>query len=247
VENNFFVRDFNWSFSKLNCFDTCKYAFYLQYIEENKGIDNSFGQFGTHCHKILEKYANNELEIFELLPEYEMTYWETVTEKFPPNKYKDLGESYFNQGLEYFENFEGFDEYEILGVEEEVKFKIGEFNFTGFIDLVLRKDGIIINDHKSKSKLSKKEKEKYLKQLYLYSIPIKEKYGEYPKELWFNMIRFNEIIKEQFQMNKLEETKEWALNSINSILNEKDWKPTNSDYFCRFICGVRELCDKREY
>ncbi len=236
-------NDFKFSFSKLNLFDTCKQAFYLQYIRELEGIDNAFGQFGTHCHNILEKYAKNELVIFELLKEYENKYWEIVTEKFPPNKFKDLGQSYFEQGYEYFSNFEGFDDYEILGVEEYVNFKIDEFDFTGYIDLVLKKDGIILSDYKSKSKMSKTEKEKYLRQLYLYCIPIWEKYGEYPKELWFDMIRFDEIIIEQFKINKLEETKKWAKNKIYEILNEKDWKPISESFFCKFICGQRKNCN----
>ena len=38
-----------------------------------------------------------------------------------------------------------------------------------------------------KGKFKKGEKEEYAKQLYLYALAVKRKYGEYPKYLFFNM------------------------------------------------------------
>lgn len=242
--NDIFLNDFIWSFSKLNLYDTCKYAFYLQYIESCQGIENAFAQFGTCCHEVLESYANKKVEIYELTSEYENLYPKIVTEKFPPNKYKDLNNSYYLEGYKFFSEFEGLDDYKILGVEKEVKFDVGVFKFSGFIDLVLEDNNrnIIIVDHKSKSKMSKEEKEKYIKQLYLYSIPLIDEYKVYPKYLKFNMFRFQEWITEEFKLDKLEETKQWAINTINNIYQEKKWLPKSSKYFCSFICGHRHIC-----
>ena len=243
--SNIYLDEIKWSFSKLNLFDQCKYAFYLTYIQQNKGVENAFAQFGTCGHKVLERYSKNELEVFELSNEYKKVYSSIVTEKFPPNKYKDLNQSYYEQGLDYFENFSGFNDYKILGIEKEINFILDKYKFGGFIDLVVedKDDNLIVIDHKSKSKMSKKEKEKYLKQLYLYSIPLIEEYKKYPKYLKFNMFRFQDWITEDFSIEKLEETKKWAVDTIKKIYEEIEWKPVSSEYFCKFICSSRRICE----
>jgi hypothetical protein len=242
VYKNFFLKDIKWSFSKLNLYDTCKYAFYLQYIQEQKGINNAFANFGTCCHTVLENYENNKVKVSELVDEYKRLYPTIVDRPFPWNKYKDLNASYYEQGLQYFNDFEGFDDWEIIGIEKKVEFQIGEYKFGGYIDLVVRdkNKNIIIIDHKTKSKLTKAEKNKYLKQLYLYSIPLIEEYGCDPTYLKFNMIRFQDWITEEFSLEKLEETKQWANQTIEDILNEDEWLPKSDLYFCQNICSFRD-------
>jgi hypothetical protein len=240
------LSDIKWSFSKLNLFETCRYAFYQQYILERKGVMNAFAQFGSCSHIVLEKYAKGQLEIFELLNEYKEIYDTIVTEKFPRNKYKDLNQSYYEAGYQYFQEFEGFGDNKILGVEKEVSFKIEDYRFGGYIDLVLedKNSDIIVVDHKSKSKMSGEEKDKYLKQLYLYCIPLIEEYKKYPKYLKFNMIRYQDWITEEFNVDKLEETKNWAINIIETIFKEEKFLPYSSKYFCSNICSFRNgICE----
>lgn len=196
-------------------------------------------------HQVLERYARGELVIFELASEYQKIYPQIVKEDFPYNKYKNLQESYYQQGLDYFNNFAGFDEYKILGVEKEVTFDVGEYKFGGFIDLVVedKDENIVIIDHKSKSKLSGTEKEKYLKQMYLYSNPIIKEYGKTPKYLKFNMVRFNDWVTEDFGMEKFIHTDEWACRTIQNIYETSKFAPTQSSYYCSFICSARETCE----
>lgn len=62
-------------------------------------------------------------------------FFDEVIEEFPPNKYVDMQQTYYEKGLDYFNNIDLiFDDYEILGVEKEVRFKIDEYDFIGFID-----------------------------------------------------------------------------------------------------------------
>ena len=71
----------------------------------------------------------------------------------------------------------------MVATEEKVETQIEVYNFVGYIDLILRdSDGYHIVDHKSKSGFkSISERNAYLRQLYLYSIYVKEKYGEFPR------------------------------------------------------------------
>ena len=105
-------------------------------------------------------YERDELSLFELSQYYEDNFWSEVTYDAPPNKYVDIKQSYYEKGLEYLDNIDLIlDKYEILGVEKEVKFKIGDYEMVGYIDLLLREKEsgkIIVLDHKSASLKFKK-------------------------------------------------------------------------------------------
>lgn len=232
-----------WSFSRLNSFLQCPYQFYLIYILEDRGIDNFFSEFGSWGHKLLEDYAEDKLSIFELASEYENKYYKNITFPAPPNKWKDLNISYYEEGLSYFENFEGFGDSKIVAVEEEYNFNIDKYNFKGFADLLLEdKDGNLhVVDHKSsdpKSKSSEKAKE-YFNQMYFYSIPIYEKYKKYPKQLHINAFRKQQWFTENFDIKKIDEVKKWAINTIHQIEKETKFKPKSDFFFCNFLCGHR--------
>lgn len=243
---NFFVDEFTWSYSRIQSYETCKYMFYLNYIKEQKKgkIDNFFAQFGKFAHQILELYAQDKLSILDLKKYYINNYKKFIKFKAPPNKYVDLNKKYFNTGLEYFEDFPGYDDYNIVGVEENIYFNIGEHKFRAIIDLVVEdvNKNLIIIDHKTKGSMTKKEKEKMLFQLYLYAMAIYSKYEKYPRKLIFNMIRMNEIIEVEFDVRKIDEVQKWAIESIEKIKNDNNWKANPDWFFCSFICDQRRNC-----
>lgn len=241
-----------WSFSRLNSFHTCKRMFYKRYILEDDAEGNFFAQFGSFVHKILEMYSKNEIELFDIKKYYEDNFDLYITEEAPPNNYVDLREQYYKKGLKYLENFEGFSD-DAVGTEQEIKLDIElsdmTIKFIGYIDRLSKdKDGNFkILDHKSKSAFKNDEELKeYLRQLYLYSLFVKQKYNEYPKILEFNMFKENETVTCEFDENALKEALEWVENTIHDIYEEEDFNtkcenPYN-DFFCRYICGYKGLC-----
>ena len=265
---SFMLDGMTWSFSRLSCFERCAYGFYLQYIKNVDQTQNAFSEYGTFCHSLLEKYFNDKLMIFELLGEYEDKFTQNVIHDFPPNQYVDLANSYFEQGKNYFANFDGLPQYKVLEVEKEVKFNIDKYPFIGYIDLVVenKRGEIEVIDHKSKD-LSKPRKSKwkdrkerlvtelyqYLRQLYLYCIPIIEQEKIIPKYLNFNCFRKPtksgkvNWIQIPFDMEDYEESKQWALNIIKGIYNDTDMKKTyDNDWFCNILCGVKEYCPRSD-
>lgn len=238
-----------WSFSKVNTYNHCPHGFKLTYIDEKPKIDNAFAEYGSFVHSLLERYFNGEIEFFELSQMYENEYNINVLRKFPPCEFCNLSEKYYNDGLQYFNSFDGLeDNYKIIGVEQEIKLNIDGKSFIGYIDLILqdKSDGkYIIVDHKSKSRFkNKKEKEHYLLQLYLYSLYVKEQYGEYPKELKFNMFRTHKWEVEQFSEDKLKKAVEWFNFNINMIYSDNVFPKNEDEFFCNNLCGVREICKK---
>jgi len=258
---DFIIDDFLWSFSKIDTFQRCPLCFYFQYIKCFPSIEGCFGQYGSLIHDCLEKYALGELAEYELLSYYKDNYNKFVTESFPPNAYVDLGEKYYNQGYDYFESFDGYDDRKILAVEQEYKFKIGDYNFTGVIDLECPNE---IIDTKTKAeqhltRLTKKHepKENYIqmldgryihkdnwKQLYMYSIPFKNKYGKYPNLLSLNMARVKDWYTVKFDEKLFKEAEQWAINKITEIYNCEKFIRGNdtSDFWCEFVCSQRLNC-----
>ena len=82
----------------------------------------------------MEKYAKGEVELWDLPQMFEWLFDSAVQEEFPPNKYVDLRESYYKQGLDFLKTFAGYDKYKILGVEEEFELSIDDWNFVGVIN-----------------------------------------------------------------------------------------------------------------
>lgn len=247
--NDFIINDMVFSFSRLSSFYQCKYQFYLQYILCEQGENNFFAEYGTHIHDLLERFAKGELESYELATEYEKNYNNAVIHPAPPNKYVDLAESYYQSGLDYLSNFEDFGEYEILAVEKEYNFEIDGIKLTGFVDLLVRdKDGKLhIIDHKSsdpKSANSPKAKE-YWNQMYLYSIPIKDEYGEYPVKLHINAFRKQQWFTVDFNEKNVDVIKKWVVDTVELIKNEENWLPTIEEFFCSFLCNHRNTCKYR--
>ena len=183
---------------------------------------------------------------FELADAYEAEYDEAVKHYFPPFP-KGMAGQYYDEGLQYFQSFDGFgDDKEILSVEDKFELDIRGNRFVGIADLVLqdKKTGdIIVIDHKSKSMNSmKKAQYENTRQLYTYAAYVKERFGEFPTLLQFNMFRYGVNIDEPFAMERYEETMDWIERTIAEIKAEKEWKISSSGYFCRFICSTRLHC-----
>lgn len=93
--------------------------FKLTYLDNAEQQGNGFADFGTLCHELLEGWAKGDIPIFALAEEYENRFDSVVTSPFPPFP-KGLPQKYYEQGLEYFDLFDGFGEdYEILEVEDK--------------------------------------------------------------------------------------------------------------------------------
>lgn len=262
---DFILDEMVWSYSRLSQYNNCPHSFFLKYIKNKEGISGCFGQYGSFVHELLEKYSKNELCIFELAPEYIDKFTSKVTAYFPPMKDKlSMASIYFEQGKEYFETFNGFDEnYIIKDIEKKYYFKLDKYNFVGIIDLeVENKNGWYeIIDHKTKNKqhttrLSKKRKEqgfitlvdkRYIPwnliiQLYLYCIPMKEKYGEYPRYLNFNMCRINDWYKIEFNKKDFYISLKWCLEIINKIYKDDVFYDNISQFYCDFLCDQNINC-----
>ena len=244
------IEDMTFSHSRLKSYLACPYGWKLQYIDECAENSQFYSSYGNLMHDILAKYFKGEILRSEMPVEF-LARFSTDVRGLRPSA--GIVEKYIDAGLSYLKEFSELD-LNIIAVEQEVSFNIGEIKMTGFIDLIGEKDGnLYCIDHKShdlkprsgrlKPTVKDIELDEYLQQLYLYSKAIKDIYGNFPKELWFNCYRTNTLIKEQFDLKKYEKTLQWVTETVEKIKNDTDFE-ANYDYFCcRWICGQQLNCE----
>jgi hypothetical protein len=239
-----------WSFSRLSAYETCPYLFYKLYIDKIEREDNFFSQYGSFIHEILEKFYLGIYDTWELRSVYEEEYRDNIKKDAPPNSFVDLGSSYYDAGIRYLSSFEPQAGMKVLGVEKEYTCNIKGHPFKMIVDLILEdKNGnIIIQDHKSKSIKSANEAgaKPYWKQMSLYAIPVFEKYGRYPTELQINAFKANKIFTKKFDPSMIEDASDWCLDIIHKIESEDCWDKKPDQFFCDFLCDLRNTCDKKE-
>ena len=250
------------SYSQLSSFSECPFGYYLKHIEGHTDQSNGFAEQGSLIHELLDEWAKGKLKKEQLPKEYIKRYPDKVVTSFPRMlASKGYAEKTYQQGLEYFENFQGFPGFEVVSAEEEFKTPLllsdgSQRPFVAYIDLVLRNEftgGLCVMDHKSKSWTTfRRERESMYKQQYLYSFFVHEKYREWPETLMFNLFKENGKLDErEFSKKEYEETIQWATDAIHMIesYDVLDWMeckvqktPGKPDMYCAEICSCRNAC-----
>ena len=206
-------------------------------------------------HKILESYCSGKCGRQQALNTYLSDFRYEVNGDPPSEK---IYHKYFRQGLSYLSSLPEISE-TVLGVERYVKFKIGDYPFHGYIDLITKDDDghIRITDHKSKDLKTRSKRyesgkgktetdrtlDSYLRQLYLYGEAIKSSFHSPPSFLTFNCFRTGTVITEPYNEEAAEEAKTWAIETVEKINSERDWRPNINPFTCRYICGVHNECE----
>jgi len=157
--------------------------------------------------------------------------------------------------LEHINTFHFFNKYKILEAEEKHEFLFDNISFIAIPDFVGYDPSgdFIILDHKISKLWTKKEVEKKKRQLYVYSIPIQNKYNKLPKKFQVNFFKENKIITYDFNNNEFNKTKKWIHNKVeeieNHIIKNKEYIPrckivknAKYDFFANFLCNHRKSC-----
>lgn len=249
--------DHVYSFTQLQGYDECKYAFYLKRIEKREEeATNAFAEKGSLIHSLLDEWAKGLLSKADMIEEYDRRYGEEVQTAWP-RMMKGYAQKAYQQGYEFLRDFDEFAGYNIIAAEEkynsEITLSDGSTRpFVGIIDLIVREEStndLIIFDHKSKGKQSfKKAEDEMYMQLYMYAQYVHEKYGEWPAKLGFHLFNQEGLkVTRPFEMTEYERVMKWAANRIEQIEEASivDWLECKEkpDFYCWELCGYRkETC-----
>ena len=190
-----------------------------------------------------------------MIEAYEQRYSNEVITAWPTFP-KGYAQKAYESGLQFLENFDEFEGYEVLSAEEKFNINLPLSDgttrpFIGIIDMMLRENAtgnLIICDHKSKSLQSfKKNEDKMYRQQLLYSWYIKEHYGQFPDAMMFHLFGADGIKPQRlFSKEQLDDATEWATKQIKGIEDYSiiDWMMCKEkpDYFCWNLCSARKSC-----
>lgn len=248
-----------WSYSRVTCFCNCKYEFYLNYIvnddEQYLAEGNYYAEVGSFVHMILAMIFDGKLKKEDsaqyFIDNYENNVFYTVRQSTMDKTKETI--------IDYFNNLDiaWLSKYEIVGVELEMRFNVNEYDFVGYIDLLLKDkiDGkFIVLDHKSVEyffkangdvkKKSEHDFDTYKKQMYLYCHSVYQKYGEYPKMICWNHFKDSgKISKIPFNKKEYDKAVKWYLDTIKSITKEEAFEPTKDFFYCSQLCNFRASCE----
>lgn len=246
------IEDMVWSFSRIWSYHNCPHGWYLKYIRKCPTREKFYASYGSFVHRLIEQYYNGELTKDEMLFTFLRDFKKEVNGLRPKEA---TIKKFIDGAVAYLETFEPFP-YKLIAVEEKVEFEINGVKFVGYVDFLGEDEadgGLVIIDNKSrnlkqrsgrnKPTLKDKELDDILRQLYLYSVGIEQKYGRLPKYLCVNCYRTGVFIKEPFDYEAYEEAKQWAINTITQIMDDSDFEPHPNPFSCFWICGVSDNCD----
>ena len=249
-----------WSYSRASTFSNCKYEYYLKYIINDDEIylseNNFYAEAGSFMHLVLAKIFLNELTVDNAIDYFIENYDDNV---FYQVRQSTMDKSYYKM-LDYLANvdFSWLDDYEIVSVEKEINFHLLNYNFVGFIDLLLKdkRDGeFVIVDHKSveypykantniPKKNSIKHFETYTRQMYLYAHAVKEIFGKYPKKMIWNHFKDGGKLAElNYNSDAYQKSMQWFIDIIKMAEKEKNYLPTQEYFYCNNLCNFRNSCD----
>lgn len=167
-----------YSWSKINCFMTSPYEYFLKYVLHKKeDVDNcAYAPMGGICHSILESLYEGKIKYDDMSENFD-DGWTTAIEiadlKFDRNdesKNDSIKEKYRENLKHFFANHKMIENK--IKIEQFMTAKIGDYLLQGYIDAIFKdNDGNYnIIDWKTSSKYSGKAAEEKCGQLVVYAI-----------------------------------------------------------------------------
>lgn len=243
-----------YSYSKLECYENCPYAYKLKYVDGHYVFCNSIAtEFGTLVHATEEAMFNNiknneEIDYVKLknnaivkCAELEKKYFKDFNTKTKNGKtYKDEMYDYLNYGIYRLKKFhEDNPNIEFIDAEKKFNFKYKDKVFTGFIDRVFRyKDTgkYLIQDLKTWNVPAEKSKLNLSLQFVVYCLSVKDLYNAEPGECicQYDMPLID--LTQTVNLNNLIGRGKEKLDEIFNHIDEKDFHavPSPLCFWCPY-------------
>jgi putative RecB family exonuclease len=246
-----------YSHSKLSTFEQCPLKYKLRYLDKivpeiEKTIES---HLGSVVHDTLEWIYNSVKEnpenpptLDEIIHHYINIWQKELTDDTLIVKKQFTQKDYLNKGIQfladYFQKYYPFKD-GTIECEKEITIELDKnTSIRGFVDRLvydIEKGHYEIHDYKTSNTLPTQEKMDEDRQLALYSIAIKEMYGQ-DKEvvLVWHYLAYNHKIVSRRTQEQLEKLKEETKKLIQEIEQTKEFI-SNKSMLCEW-CEYKSLC-----
>ena len=234
----------DFSYSRIDTYTQCPSKYFFSYIKKEPRQFNAPAVLGNIVHSVLENTLDNNksLDLIELTQEYEknITVWD------PESKLsKELVTAGFDIINEFYDRNSDV-EFSIFDKELPFDFIIGSYRIIGFIDRVdVFQDRVHITDYKTgKWEVSAKDAPLNM-QLGIYALAMDNIFPE--KEIYAELyyLRSGRKKGHLFTKEDIEDVKVRLINSINKIIEDKNFLPTSNTRACSYcdhaasgVCGT---------
>lgn len=221
-----------WSWSKINCFHTSPYEYYLKYIKMAKEdrANSIYMTTGGLAHNILEKFYTNEIAYDDMLGQFEDGWTVAVDiadlkfDRTDEEKNTKIKDKYYENLIHFFNNHTVLKNKPII--EQFVKIKVDGNLFQGYIDCAFKDDDGCINivDFKTSSIYKGAKAENECGQLVLYALGLNQQGTPMDKiKICWNFLKYVTI--QYQQKNGTVKTRESERCKIGESLqsNAKTW------------------------
>lgn len=221
-----------WSWSKINCFHTSPYEYYLKYILKAKEdrANSIYTTTGGLAHDILEKFYTEQIPYENMLEQFEDGWTVAVDiadlkfDRTDEEKNVKIRDKYYENLIHFFNNHTILESKPII--EQFVKVKIDGNLFQGYIDCAFKDDdgNIHIVDFKTSSIYKGAKADNESGQLVLYAIGLNQQGVPFDKiRICWNFLKYVTIQYEQ--KNGTVKTREVERCKIGESLqsNAKTW------------------------
>jgi putative RecB family exonuclease len=247
-----------YSHSRLSTFEQCPKKFQFKYLDKiippiEKSIETHLGKC---VHETLE-WLYKEVKDNKRVPSLDEVL-EDYTQRWE-NRWEDgikivnhilTKKDYFNKGirflLEYYMKHKPFED-NTIGIEERIFIELdedGKYKLQGFIDRLvynLETGEYEVHDYKTSNNLPNTEKIENDRQLALYSIAVKEKFGkDKDVSLIWHYLAFNRKIESKRTNEQLEKLKKETIELIDRIETAENF-PTKKSTLCSW-CEYKPIC-----
>ena len=247
-----------YSHSKLASYEQCKYRYRLRYIDKvpspvEKSIES---HLGSCVHDALEwlyteiKSGKPTPELDDVIQRYANVWKENFKENFIIVKKEFTSQTYFDKGvkflIDYFLKHKPFKD-GTISTEERVFVNLEKdfpHNIIGYIDRLVyneENDEFEVHDYKTAKSLPSQNKLDQDRQLALYSIAVKEKYGkDKPVLLTWHYLSHDKQVFSRRTDEQLDQLKKDIIKLIGEIETNKEW-PITKSILCNW-CEYKTVC-----
>ena len=221
-----------WSYSRINCFLTSKYEYFLSYVKHEKTDrdDCIYGSLGGAAHQCLEDYYTGKIAYEDMAEQFEDS-WVTCRDiaqlKFDRNdeeKDESISKKYHADLTHFFTHHVKLDGNPAM--EKFVKIKIGNNLLQGYIDCIYKDaDGFYnIIDWKTSSEYKNKTLEEHSAQLTLYAMGLMQMGVEMDRiRIGFNFLKYCSVeVTQKNKKKKLRSIERYKLGE-SLVTNSRMW------------------------
>jgi putative RecB family exonuclease len=245
-----------YSHSRLSTFEQCPLKYKLRYIDKiiptiEKTIE---AHLGSVVHSTLEWIYNSVTQdkktpnVDEIITYYSVKWQDEFSDEILVVKKEMNARDYFEKGVEFLLNY--YNKYSpfkdgTIECEKKIIIELDEnTKIQGFIDRLVHNietGEYEIHDYKTANSLPTQEKMDQDRQLALYSIAIKEMYGQDKGVcLVWHYLAHNQKICSRRTNEQLEQLKNEILNLVDEIEHTKEF-PGKKSILCDW-CEYKEIC-----